>query len=212
MADMLVLAVFGLMGLQAVRNVVWWALVLGPLLAAACAGLDMPARMTALARGAGSQRHNALRLGVVAILAISTLPWVKAHNPLLPDAYRGVVATGLPSGASGFLLSQNLAPRVYSDQAWGSYLDWQLWPRYAVMVDSSIETHPPEVWMDVLSLDQGHVSWQEKLDTYGVDVLLLNRRRQAPLLEAVGRSASWRAVYSDDTSEVFVRSQTDSAS
>jgi hypothetical protein len=68
------------------------------------------------------------------------------------------------------------------------------------------------VWLDVLSLDQGHVSWQEKLDTYGVDVLLLNRRRQAPLLEAVGRSAGWQAVYTDETSKVFVRSQPESMS
>jgi hypothetical protein len=212
LTDLLLLAVFGLMGLQAVRNIIWWALVLGPLLAAACAELEVPARMAALARGAGSRRHNVLRLGVVALLAISTSPWVKAHNPLLPEAYRGVVSTSLPSGAAGFLLSQNLADHVYSDQAWGSYLDWQLWPRYELMVDSSIETHPPQVWLDVLSLDQGHVSWQEKLDTYGVDVLLLNRRRQAPLLEAVGRSAGWQAVYTDEMSKVFVRSQPESMS
>ena len=212
LADLLLLAVFALMGLQAVRNIIWWALVLGPLLAAACAELELPARMSALARGAGSRRHNLLRAGLVALLAISTSPWVKAHNPLLPEAYRGVVSTSLPSGAAGFLMSQHLAAHVYSDQAWGSYLDWQLWPRYELMVDSSIETHPPEVWLDVLSLDQGHVSWQEKLDTYGVDVLLLNRRRQAPLLDAVGRSAGWQAVYADETSEVFVRSQTESLS
>src|SRR6266851_1907884 len=212
LADLLLLAVFALMGLQAVRNIIWWALVLGPLLAAACAELELPARMSALARGAGSRRHNLLRAGLVALLAISTSPWVKAHNPLLPEAYRGVVSTSLPSGASGFLMNRHLPAHVYADQAWGSYLDWQLWPRYELMVDSSIETHPPEVWLDVLSLDQGHVSWQEKLDTYGVDVLLLNRRRQAPLLDAVGRSAGWQAVYADETSEVFVRSQTESLS
>jgi hypothetical protein len=205
-ADLLVLAVFGLMGLQAVRNIIWWGLVLGPVLAAACSGLEVPGRIAALARGVGSARHNALRLGLVVLLAITTSPWVKTHNPLLPDAYRGVVPTSLPSGASAFLLTQNLARHVYSDQAWGSYLDWELWPRYEVMVDSSIETHPPEVWLDVLSLDQGHVSWQDKLDIYGVDVLLLNRRRQAPLLEAVARSASWQPVYSDEGSAVFVRS------
>jgi hypothetical protein len=193
------------MGLQAVRNVIWWALVLGPVLATTFTNLQLSTRFTALARNAGSARHNTMRLCIFLLVLVTASPWIKANNPLLPAEYRGFVPVGYPVGASDFLIGHNLGPHVYADQTWSSYLDWQVWPRYQVMVDSSIETHPLDVWRDVIAIDQGRVSWQDKLDTYGVDVLLLNRGRQVPLVDAVERSSNWQTVYTDPVSIVFIR-------
>jgi len=46
--------------------------------------------------------------------------------------------------------------------------------------------------------------WQEILDKYGANLLLVDRKHKLPLIEAVSQSGDWREVYCDEQSLTFV--------
>lgn len=204
--DLLMLAVFAALGLQAVRNAMWWGLVSGPILAPYIAELRVPRQLAALCRSNASMRGNVLRSLAVAACVLACLPVFRPYNPLLPNQSRNLVPADQPAAAATFLLEQHLPWRVFSYHSWSGYLDWRLAPRYQQMVDVAIEAHPPEVWRDYLSINAGHISWEERLRDNGVDVLFLSPTAQSPLLEAVSRSPEWQPIYSDDVAVIYTRS------
>ncbi|MBI4491461.1 MAG: hypothetical protein HY690_01555 [Chloroflexi bacterium] len=209
--DVLLLVAFATLGLQTVRNVVWWALATTPILAEHLVQAPLPAWLRRLAarQGAAPRRPaaNVLVAGLIVLAMASALPWVKDRNPLLPSDKLGMVAPGEPQGAAAFLLAQQLPARMLNHQGWGGYLDWRLWPRYQTMVDGRIEIHPPSVWQDYLYISFGHATWQERLDHYGIDLLVLSKEHQGELVTLAGASPRWRLVYDDQQAAVFVRTE-----
>ena len=73
------------------------------------------------------------------------------------------------------------------------------------MIDPAIEVHPADVWLDALTINAGHVSWEALADKYGVDVLMLRRETQQPLIEAADRSPNWHPAYQDDQTIIYTR-------
>ena len=72
-------------------------------------------------------------------------------------------------------------------------------------MDNRFELHPAEVWTDYLTISRGHVSWQQRLDSYGVTRLALNPQTQTGLVSAVRASSDWTLVYEDRQALVFDR-------
>ncbi|MDQ3811261.1 MAG: hypothetical protein M3336_13315 [Chloroflexota bacterium] len=208
-ADVLMLGLFGVLGVQAYRNIPWWGLAASPILAYYLAHLSMP---RLLARVGGylvtttpRVRGNAIRGLLLALVLIGALPWARAANPSLPDSQRSMIAAEYPEAATNFLAAQPYGGRLFSEHPWGAYIDWWLWPRYQPMIDPSIEVHPTDVWLDILTLNQGHASWEELADRYAVDVMMLRLETQRLLIEAVERSPRWKAVYRDQQAVIYVR-------
>ena len=46
--------------------------------------------------------------------------------------------------------------------------------------------------------------WQEILDKYGANLLLVDRKHELPFIEAVSQPGDWREVYRDTQSLIFV--------
>jgi hypothetical protein len=212
MGDLLVLGLFAVLALGAVRNVPWWALISPPFLAPYLAQVQLPAWLARAGRACVPRRENVrtnlVRAGVLGLVAVSALPWSRAGNPLLGVEQRTHVDNIYPVNAVEFLRSHDFGSRIFEQQPWGAYLDWALWPKYQPMVDSAIEVHPKEVWLDVLALNQGRASWEQLLDRYDVDVLLLSKEDQQPLIEAASRSPRWQRVYDDEMAEIYIRAGT----
>lgn len=210
MKDLLMLGLFAVLGVQAYRNIPWWALVNAPILVVYLARLQLPTRLAGIARyfvtSKRPLRGNLIRAALLGFVLIGALPWAKAANPWLSDEQRGMVSGEYPEAAAAYLASHSYGPHVFADHAWSSYLDWRTWPAYQPMMDPSIEVHPAYVWNDIMTLNQGHVSWEELADRYGVDVLLLRPETQPLLISAAERSPRWQAVYRDNQSVIFVRS------
>ena len=207
--DGLMLAVFGVLGLQAVRNVVWWGLVSAPILAVALSQLSIPRQLWSIGQRASTPRQNLIRAGAILLVVLALSPWARSAHPLLarsaPVSTHELLPPDYPVGAIDYLRSVSLPSRVYVDQPWGAYFDWELWPRYQPLVDASIETHPADVWMDVMAISVGLETWQSKLDAYDVQVLLLNPERQVDLIKAVDRSPVWRRAFTDQYAVVYAR-------
>jgi hypothetical protein len=201
--------VFGLLGLQAFRNIPWWSLASAPILATYLARVQLSPRLektgACLITSKRQLRGNLIRGVFLVIVLAASLPWMKAANPWLAEEQKRMVADEYPEAAATFLASHSYGSHVFSDHAWSSYLDWRLWPTYRQLMDPSIEIHPTEVWLDIFTLNQGHVSWEDIADRFGVDVMLLRPDTQPLIIAAAERSPRWSAVYRDDQSVIFVR-------
>jgi hypothetical protein len=208
MRDLLLLVLFAALGLQANRNIPWWALASGPILAQYLSSVRFPAWLSPLGRALTPRREavrgNLVRAGLIGLIVVAAMPGSRAANPLLPASYRGLVSPLYPLPAFEFLAQHPYGGHIFAHHPWGSYIDWALWPTSRAMIDPAIELHPASVWEDALALNAGNVFWQELLDRYGVDVLLLSKDNQAPLIQAVEHSPRWQQVYDDPDAVIYV--------
>jgi hypothetical protein len=193
---LLPLGAFFLIGLFAVRGVYWWALVAGPLVA----GL-LPAEMPrSLARDVRSPANTAMA-GVVLLVAVLGLPWMRATGPgdseaLLDHAPHGVTAS----------LASVLQPgdRMFNPQLWGSWFEFRF-PDNPVAVDSRIEVFGSSVWARYDRVSEAGAGWQAILDDWRIDVVVASRRQQAALIPVISRDPGWMLVHQDADGLVLVR-------
>lgn len=93
------------------------------------------------------------------------------------------------------ILQKDLAPgRIFNEYNWGGYLIWHL-RDYQIFVDGRTDLYGDEIiweWSDVLNAKPG---WEEKLETRGVDYLLI--RSDWPLLLVA--NDNWDEIFSNDT-------------
>jgi hypothetical protein len=211
-SDLLILGVFGVLGITASRNVPWWALVVAPILAISLTRAALPKPVSELVRAlaprGGRGRATFIRLALIGMIVVSSVPWARAHQVWLPAELRVAVSDAYPKGAATYMESHNLGSRVFNTQYWGAYIDWRLWPRYQPILDAFIEMHPVEVWRDARLITDGHVRWEELLDKYAVDTLLLEDVVESDqLIQAIDRSPRWLRVYKDDVAVIYVRTE-----
>jgi hypothetical protein len=205
--DLALLVGFGLLAVQAQRNVIWWGLATAPLLSAGLAGLA--------ARKARVQGHALPAAGSIVVrrgaafvalaLVALALPWWKPSNPLLPVQARALMAAETPVGATEYLAGLEARGNVFNAMSWGGYLAWALWPRHYVFVDNLVETYPIAVWQDYLSISRAEPGWQALLDQYGVEFAVLQRSTQASLIAAMETSQDWQVHWQDERAAVFLR-------
>jgi hypothetical protein len=198
-STLLFFGVFFVIGLVAIRGIFWWAL----------AAPVMVAELRTEDRGASVARPDPGRVGanlaivaLLAVLAVSALPWWRAANPLassaelVADAPRGVTER----------LRRVLGPgdRIFNAQRWGSWFEFAL-PGNPVAVDSRIEVIPGSVWTAYADVSFGRQGWQSILDRWRVSVVVANRDQQHELIPLILKDPGWRLVYRDRLGLVFVR-------
>lgn len=192
---LILLGTFLLVALLAVRGIVWWALIVPPVLAGA---FDPGER-----KRADTPRPLSLAVPVVLIAlgGVFGARWL-GQEPLQPSP---ALVRDAPAGITG-ALRQVLAPgdRVFNAQRWGSWLELAF-PDNPVFVDSRIEIFPSRVWRDYFDVSDGREGWQGILDTWGADVVVAERRQQEQLLRRIADDPEWRLVHEDDDGAVFVR-------
>ena len=201
LADMLLFGAFLWLALGASRNVVWFGMVATPLLVAQAASLGRarpPARSFA-----GSPALNSTLIGVLALLVLLALPWIKPALDL-PPAVGALVSEDTPVAAVDFLRAQPERPRhLFHTEAYGSYLIWAA-PEQPVFVDTRIELYPFEQWRDYINLGQANNA-AALLQKYDIDGLLLNAKQQAPLVAFARADGGWDERYHDAQTVYFVR-------
>lgn len=201
LADMLLVGAFLWLALGASRNVVWFGMVATPLLivqAGSLLGAPQPARSSA-----GKPLLNGLLIGMLALLVILALPWVKPTLGL-PPAVGALVAEDTPVAAVAFLRAQPDRPqRLFHTEAYGSYLIWAA-PEQPVFVDTRIELYPFEQWHDYIELGQG-VHVEQLISKYAIDGFLLNIKQQQPLIDVLRADAGWAERYHDAQTIYFTR-------
>jgi hypothetical protein len=204
--EVLVLLAFGGLAWSGVRGIVWWGLVIAPILAR-MAGCAMPARLYRQPAARDRPLVNALLLGCLLVIAGLTLPWTKSVVPILPADKRGLVSDDTPVAVGEYLREHDppSGGKMFNNQSWGGYLEWAAWPRHQVALDGRFELHPTQVWLDYLDVVFPSARWRTLLDEYDIGYLVLSQTEQKQLIADVRADATWRLDYEDDLAVVFSR-------
>jgi hypothetical protein len=201
--EILSLLVFGYLAWSSVRAIVWWGLLLGPILARLM-GSVLPNRL-------GTAREkpvlNALIVLGITVLAVVSLPWFKSAISILPPDKRGVFSPDAPVAAGEYLRTHAVPDTgvFLNNQAWGGYLEWATWPQRQVFLDGRIELHPAQVWFDYLDIVFPSARWRALLDQYGIGYAVLSKLDEPDLVADLRVQAGWRLDYEDDVAVVFTR-------
>ena len=205
---------FGGLALLSIRNVIWWGWVSAPGLALSLATLaarlrPAPADATPRPRrGAPSPRDPGAELahcrgadrGGAGGHAAVARPGDGAGSR--PRRRGGGAFPGRRHGRDG----NNPAPPpgpLFNYMEWGGYLEWVLYPQQQLFIDGRFEARQPQVWDDYLAISRGAATWRDRLATYGVRTLVLNKAFHAELIPLVQADPHWQQVYDDAQAVVF---------
>jgi hypothetical protein len=192
LTDMLLFGAFFWLALGATRNIVWFGFVATPLIAVQAATL-LPA--PAARRSPGAPVLNALLIGLLCLLLLIGLPWLKPA--LLPPSIGSLLSEDTPVAAVEHLRAGPMHPRhLFHSEGFGSYLIWAA-PEQPVFIDTRIELYPYSQWLDYINLGQAN-NTAMLLRKYDIDGLLLNKQRQSALVTAMRADPGWAVQYEDD--------------
>ncbi len=203
------LLVFGALGLQTERGGSWFGMALTPVLALSLPWLTRTPREAQTedsAAGAVPLSRRARWLnGALALLfvglALARLPWWRASIPGLAGTV-GPVPEEHALAATEVLRAERLPAPLFSDQSFANYLTWAA-PEYQVFYYARVGD--PTVARDYLWIAGARCGWEDKLDEYGVNSLMLSVRDQPALIEALRATDGWEELYADPYAVLFVR-------
>jgi hypothetical protein len=204
--EILLLLVFGYLAWSSVRAIVWWGLVIAPILARLVGGIFV----SRLTKSRDLPAVNALILAMVAVLAVVSLPWFKSAISILPADKRGLFSTDTPVGVGEYLQTHDPpnSGALLNNQSWGGYLEWATWPKHEVFLDGRIELHPPQVWFDYLDIVFPSARWRTLIDQYGIGYMVLSKYENADFITDLRAEPNWRVDYEDDLAVVLSRTST----
>jgi hypothetical protein len=211
--ESLLLLVFGHLGLLAARNIPILMLVAAPpiagLLQAWLNGL--PQLNLAGWVGRAAEKYNRIaaetaetdslpRWHVVSIAgAVLVAALLFAPNP--PKSFRAEYdPQSYPSKAIA-ALKRMPEPRIFTNDEWGDYLIWRLYPSDKVFVDGRSDFYGSafeEKYIDVMNVKY---DWERILGGFHVDTILLPPN--APLTGALKECSRWHVVYDDGVAVIF---------
>jgi hypothetical protein len=173
-----------------IRMAAWWLLIIAPI----SAGLIMANIRKYWPRTEIAERPNwGAALTVLALMGATTLciPSLEQHNPVLNWLGR-TKRTEDDLHRLALRLRQQKPGNIFSRFEWGEYLGWSLAPNYKIFMDGRIEIYPDQVWQDFSAITRGRADWEDILDRYKVDYLVLDSSGfNADLLPQVRESTVW---------------------
>jgi hypothetical protein len=203
--EILLIAGFLWLGWSGQRYIIWYALAVMPLLARILANL----RFSFPQLKAKVNRINLLLASALFLPAILVQPWFVGGFPL-PETYWDLViresADGPPIsrknpvGAVDFLLAHP-GGKLFNEMGYGSYLIWAL-PGRGVFIDPRVELYPLEQWEDYIDISHAR-GYNQLLEKYGADRILLDKGLQPELADALALDPSWNKEYEDRSAQIW---------
>jgi hypothetical protein len=221
--DLVLMLIFSALGLSALRNGVWFALVAAPVVARYYPTIDFSALTITLGRfrlgkallswlaarrkTAAPIRYRLNRQIAVLLLTIVVLvtPWIYPHlgNPAFGNT---LWETSTPVGAMDYIQQSALQGKIFHPQIYGDYLIWRLWPQQRSFIDGRVHLFDNAVVRDYrMAFNDSH--WGERLARYDVKYLLLSKDEEENrvMIESARASDSWSLLYEDSVSVLFER-------
>lgn len=224
--ELVLFCAFAWLGLASVRNVIWFALIMAPILAGQLPFLDLSPIRKALGRfprghwmercGSRLQRsrsrggHLLLNYLVALVLVMMTVllsPWVRPHLPL-PRLSYGLVDPQTPLEAMRFIKERGIRGRIFHPQHYGDYLIWSLYPEQRAFIDGRVHLYGERLARDYLRILDAS-DWEALLAKYQIQFLLLDKTdaQSEGLLQAARTSDAWEEIYQDRLSVMYEKKQ-----
>ena len=212
--ECLLLVLFAHAGLIASRNIPIFGIVAAPVLALAVAEwirLLEDAPVSAWLRGLAHHlsgmgesiagMEGQWRTHVVSVAAVALLTAI-LYAPAPPANFRARFdAKEFPVKALASLGNGETQGRVFTSDQWGDYLIYKQYPARRVFIDGRSDFYGSKFVAQYLEILGVKYTWQQHLDEYGVDTVLLPT--DAPLAGALKESGRWHVVYDDGDAIVF---------
>ena len=179
------------MSLQAVRVVPFYAVVFAPFFA----GAFPPSVLHETARR--TPWNSALLVIGLAIMA-STL--FLSDRPQLGAEPR---TTGFPVAGVRYLQEAGLSGNLFNSYDWGGFLVWSFYPQRRVFIDGRADMYGNRFVDEFRTVYEGLPGWQQVLDRYRVEAVLVEKDSRAAVLLA--GSGAWKEVFRGDVETILVR-------
>lgn len=212
-----VLALFWVMAARDQRSIIWFALVLVPVLASFCADSMREKRAIAPVALRAAQWINAFLLIFLLALPLALLPQWKANWPW-PDEFKArfaptpalfgqspplVLERTTPVVAAQYLSQNPPRGRLFTDMVCGSYLTYAGRGQIVPLCDPRIELFPATFWEDYLRLSSGPADAPQILRARGFSDALLDRDSMPALVERLRAHPRWRVVAHNGSTLLF---------
>jgi hypothetical protein len=194
----------GAAGLVSARHIPLFAIVATPIVARHWLGVGVDPKGL-IDRTAKTQEEKPLGSGLFVVLnwlilvvALATAVFWTISKISNNDT---AIAARYPVAAVDYLQTSGLdEARGYNSYNWGGYLIWRGVP---VFVDGRADVYGDPFLLYYRETFEVQSTWQEPLDEYDVDYVLMERG--TPLTAVLAASPEWTQVYEDDIAQIFVR-------
>ena len=204
--EALLLICFLPLALHSARMVIWWAIITAPIVASL---LDTLAQHQDEKRTPSNfgRAMSTILCAILLSLCVISLPWLEKINPIFTYVRSSHRAeSDLDDVARSWLdASKQSRGVIFARLEWGQYLDWRLGPRERLLVDGHVELASEQAWRDYCAVNSGDPRWEQILDRYSVDYLLLDDDYQSTLLSCVRRSNVWEEAFRSGDALLFTR-------
>jgi len=118
-----------------------------------------------------------------------------------------------PERAADFVRREKLPANIFNGYSLGGYLTWRMSPEYGDYIDSRALPFGPQLFFRAYDLGTeppDSPAWRQEAEARGVNTILVSLARYGgitlfPQLPAFCHSQTWRPVYMDEVSAIFVR-------
>jgi hypothetical protein len=191
-----------------IRNIPIFLLFAAPAVARTAAGWLRPFKALGEVEAEFGALERFPRLHFCSVAAFALLVVFMARPALMksPEAVKLLTSAydpeKYPAQAIERLRTLN-ASSVFTDDEWGDYLIYRLYPAARVFVDGRSDFYGADFESRYLELMNVRFDWEKGLSKYGVNTMLL--RVDAPLAGALKQSPRWRVAYDDGVALIFLR-------
>ena len=197
-ADAFLLAGFGLLAGRSVRNLAWVMLLVPPVL-----GYHFVATRHAVRKNKSKDEADREEEPFYVFVSYALGLVLALYHVMGGGGFGfGVSEDRFPVRAGDYLARAPLKGRFYNEYSWGGYLIWRFWPQRRVFIDGRCLVYGDAVIGEALAVAKGQGAWQEILEKYKVEGLLIRYRLRDST--HFFRSGKWHCVYWDDTALVAV--------
>jgi tetratricopeptide (TPR) repeat protein len=118
-----------------------------------------------------------------------------------------------PERAAAFIESENIPGQIFNSYNEGGYFAWRLGPKYRDYVDGRAIPFGPRLVVrnrELMATPPDSPEWLHEAEQYGINAIIVPLGRYSglrlfPVLPQFCASTTWRPVYLDEVSAVFVR-------
>lgn len=138
----------------------------------------------------------------------TTFAFSPISQPILGGRLRPanrVYSRGTPLSVTEYLREHPRDGLIFGPQWWGDWIAWDGPPGAKVFMTTHVHLAPQTVWKDYLRVARGLTGWQQTLDRYRVDTLIVDKTLQPALVDGVRGSEAWQTVFENDEAMIVER-------
>ncbi len=186
--EMVLLVVFGLLTMTAMRMLVWWALIWPWVVAPHAWAAWQRVFAAAPAPDDSTPRAASMRTLIGVSFVFMTLLLAPPSQALLRGQPRGearVTGQGTPWYVADELVRRQAEGNLLAPMDWADYLVWKTEGRVRPLVYSHVHLLPESVWTDYQRIEAGAPDWPRLARAHQLKFLVVDRKRNTELLRQV---------------------------